>query len=172
MPNASNVAMMEAVKADLQDVAAMWVVDYRGLTVKEVEDLRAQVREAGAFVKVYKNTVMRIALKDLDMANLDAVLEGPSAFIFCKEDPAAAAKVVTEFAKANKKLEVKGGMMENAYVDAAQVAAIAALPSKDQLLGQIASAINGVARGLATTISGVPRGLAQSIKQLSEQKAA
>ena len=172
MPNASNIAMMENVKADLDGVVAMWVVDYRGLTVKEAEDLRRQVREAGAYLKVYKNTVVRIALKDLDMANLDAVLEGPSAFVFCKGDAAAAAKVLTEYAKANKKLEIKGGMMENTFVDASQVAAIAALPSKEQLLGQIASAINGVARGLATTISGVPRGLAQAIKQVSEQKAA
>ena len=172
MPNASNLAMMESIKSDLGNAQAMWVVDYRGLTVKEVEGLRSQVREAGAYMKVYKNTIMRIALKELDMADLDEVLEGPSAFVFCENDPAAAAKTLTEFAKGNQNLEVKGGMMDNAFVSAEQVAAIASLPSKEQLLAQIAGAISGVARGLATTISGVPRGLALGIKAVSDQKAA
>ena len=172
MPNARNQEMMESVKADLANAQAMWVVDACGLTVKETQELRRNVREAGATMKVYKNTIMRIALKELDLANMDSVLEGPSAFVFCEGDVAAAAKAITEFAKANKKLEVKGGMMEGAFVDATQVAAIASLPSKEVLLGQIAGAISGVARGLAVTINGVPSGLARALQQLSDQKAA
>ena len=172
MPNASNVAMMENIKADLDGAVAMWVVDYRGLTVKELEGLRAQVREAGAFLKVYKNTVMRIALKELDEVNMDSILEGPSAFIFCNGDVAAAAKAVTEFAKENKNLEVKGGMMDNTFVNAEEIKAIASLPSKEVLLAQIAGAISGVARGLAVCINGVPSGLARALQQLADQKAA
>ena len=172
MPNVRNQAMMEAIKADLADAKAVWVVDACGLTVKEVEVLRRAIREADASMKVYKNTVMRIALKELDMVNMDSILEGPSAFVFCTGDVAAAAKALTEYTKTNNKLEIKGGMMDGQFIEASKLEAIASLPSKEVLLGQIAGAISGVARGLATTINGVPRGLAQAIKQVGEQKAA
>jgi large subunit ribosomal protein L10 len=164
--------MMENIKADLDGVKAVWVVDACGLTVKEVEGLRRAVREAGAVMKVYKNTVMKKALAELDMVNMDSILEGPSAFVFCNGDVAAAAKAVTEFAKENKKLEVKGGMMDNSFVSANQVADIASLPSKEVLMAQIAGAISGVARGLAVCINGVPSGLARALQQLADQKAA
>ena len=163
---------MENIKADLDGVTAVWVVDACGLTVKEVEGLRHSIRESGAIMKVYKNTIMKKALAELDLVNMDAILEGPSAFVFCGEDVAAAAKAVTEFAKENKKLEVKGGMMDNAFVNADEVKAIASLPSKEVLLAQIAGAISGVARGLAVCINGVPSGLARAIQQVADQKAA
>ena len=172
MPNARNLEMMENIKADLEGVSAMWVVDACGLTVKETEVLRRAIRESGAIMKVYKNTVMKKALAELDLANLDSILEGPSAFVFCGEDVAAAAKAVTEFAKENKKLEVKGGMMDGAFVGAEDVKAIASLPSKEVLIAQIAGAISGVARGLAVCINGVPSGLARALQQLADQKAA
>lgn len=172
MPNAQNQAMMSAIREDLTDVTAMWVVDYRGLIVKEVEGLRRSIRESDAFLKVYKNTLMRIALKDMGLANIDSMLEGPSAFVFCKNDPVAAAKALTEFAKDNDKLVIKGGMMEGKAVAAQQVAAVAALPTREQLFGQMAGLIAGFARDLTVSINGVPRGLAQSIKQVAEQKPA
>ena len=172
MPNIRNQAMMESIKADLDGVNAVWVIDACGMTVKETEALRKVVRESGAVMKVYKNTVMRKALAELDLVNMDSILEGPSAFVFCHGDVAAAAKSITEFAKSNNNLEVKGGMMEGHFIDASQVAAIASLPSKEVLLAQIAGAISGVARGLATTINGVPSGLARALQQLADQKAA
>jgi large subunit ribosomal protein L10 len=172
MPNARNIEMMENIKADLEGVNAVWVVDACGLTVKEVEGLRRSIREAGAIMKVYKNTVMKKALAELDLVNMDEILEGPSAFVFCSGDVAAAAKAVTEFAKENKNLEVKGGMMDGAFTTPEEVAAIASLPSKEELIAKIAGAISGVARGLAVSINGVPSGLAQAIKQVADQKAA
>ena len=164
--------MMENIKADLDGVTAVWVVDACGLTVKEVEGLRHSIRESGAIMKVYKNTIMKKALAELDLVNMDAILEGPSAFVFCGEDVAAAAKAVTEFAKENKNLEVKGGMMDGTFVNADEIKAIASLPSKEVLLAQIAGAISGVARGLAVCINGVPSGLARAIQQVADQKAA
>ena len=163
---------MENIKADLDGVTAVWVVDACGLTVKEVEGLRHSIRESGAIMKVYKNTIMKKALAELDLVNMDAILEGPSAFVFCGEDVAAAAKAVTEFAKENKNLEVKGGMMDGTFVNADEIKAIASLPSKEVLLAQIAGAISGVARGLAVCINGVPSGLARAIQQVADQKAA
>ena len=163
---------MENIKADLDGVTAVWVVDACGLTVKEVEGLRHSIRESGAIMKVYKNTIMKKALAELDLVNMDTILEGPSAFVFCGEDVAAAAKAVTEFAKENKNLEVKGGMMDGTFVNADEIKAIASLPSKEVLLAQIAGAISGVARGLAVCINGVPSGLARAIQQVADQKAA
>ena len=160
MPNAQNKEMLASIKEDLDGVSAMWVVDYRGLTVKEMQQLRRDIRETGSVMKVYKNTLVHLALA------------GPSAFVFSGNDVAASAKALKTFAKANENLEIKGGLMEGAAVSAAEVEAIASLPSREQLMAQIAGAISGVARGLATTINGVPRGLAQVVKAVAEQKEA
>ena len=161
MPNAKNVATLEAVKADLEGVTAVWAISYNGLTVKDSEALRRSVREAGAIMKVYKNTLMKRALADMDLASMDEILEGPSAFVFTTGDPVAAAKAVKDFAKANPAVALKGGMMDGMFQYAVAAEAIAALPSKDQLLGQIACALTGVASQLAIAIG-----------EMSEKEAA
>ena len=172
MPNAKNQSMLTAIKEDLEGAGAVWVVDACGLTVKEVEALRGAVREAGAAMKVYKNTLVHIALEDAELPTLDDMLNGPSAFVFAGEDVAAAAKAVKNFAKGNDKLEIKGGLMEGKAVTAAEVEAIASLPSREELLAHIAAAINGVAKALAVCVNGVPQGLAQVTKAVADQKAA
>lgn len=172
MPNAQNTEMLSNIKADLEGVSAMWVVDYRGLTVKEIQALRKDIREAGASMKVYKNTLMGIALKDSELPTLDDMLKGPNAFVFAGEDVAAAAKAVKNFAKDNENLEIKGGLLEGAEVNAAEVEAIASLPSREQLFGQLAGLINGFARRLAVAINDMPSGLARAVNQVAEQKDA
>ncbi len=172
MPNAQNIEMLEQIKGDLEGASAMWVVDYRGLTVADIQSLRRNVRDAGAVMKVYKNTIMHLALEQTDQPTLDDLLAGPSAFVFAGEDAAAAAKAVKDFAKGNDNLAIKGGLMDAVALSAAEVEAIASLPSREELIAQIAGAISGVARGLATAINGVPRGLAQATKAVADQKAA
>ena len=172
MPNAQNKEMLASIKEDLDGVTAMWVVDYRGLTVKEMQQLRRNIREAGAVLKVYKNTLVHLALAEAELPTLDDMLEGPSAFVFSGNDVAASAKAVKNFAKDNENLEIKGGLMEGAAVNAAEVEAIASLPSREELMAKIAGAISGVARGLATGINGVPRSVAGAIKAVADQKEA
>ena len=172
MPNAKNQETVAKIKDELSATQAGWVVDYRGVTVKEIQELRRNVRGAGAQMKVYKNTLMHLALTECELPTMDDLLEGPSAFVFADSDPAAAAKVIKNFAKDNENLTIKGGMMEGEAYDAKQVEAIAALPSREELMGKIAGMLSGVARGLATSINGVPRGLAQSLSQVAEQKPA
>ncbi len=172
MPNAQNVEMLGVIKEDIASTTAIWVVDYRGLTVKEIQELRHAIREADASMKVYKNTLVRIALEQSELPTLGDVLEGPSAFIFSGNDVAASAKAIKEFAKSNPNLEIKGGLMDGEAVSAAEVEAIASLPSREQLMAQIAGAISGVARGLAVTVNGVPSGLARAIQQVADQKSA
>ena len=172
MPNVKNQEMLAKIKEDLDGVSAVWVVDYCGLTVKDIQALRVAIRESGASMKVYKNTLMHIALDEAGLPTLDEILEGPSAFVFAGDDVAAAAKAVKTFAKTNQNLEIKGGLMEGEQVSAAQVEAIASLPSREELLAQIAGAISGVARGLAVALNGVPSGLAQVTKAVADQKEA
>ena len=172
MPNVKNQETLAKIKEELAATQAVWIVDYRGLTVREIQELRRNVRASGASMKVYKNTLMHLALSESDLPTMDDLLEGPSAFVFADKDPAAAAKVIKNFAKSNENLSIKGGMMEGVAYDASQVEAIASLPSKEELMGQLAGMISGVARGLATTINGVPSGLAQCLQQVAEQKPA
>lgn len=172
MPNAQNTEMLAKVKADLEGVTAVYVVDYRGLTVKEMEAFRREIRECGASVKVYKNTLVHLALQEAELPTLDDILQGPSAFVFPGEDVAAAAKAVKNFAKTSKKLVIKGGLMEGQAIDAAGVEAIAALPSREELIAMVAGAISGVARGLAVCVDAIPAGLARAINAVAEQKDA
>ena len=161
------------IESHIQNHAGVFVVNYNGLTVKQAQDLRHQLREVGAEMKVYKNKLAQIALKNQDQPNIDDLLAGPSAYVFFENEPVEAAKILKDFsAKAKGVLEVKGGISEGKAVTADDVKAIADLPTKDQLLGQIAGLINGFARDIAVCVNGVSSGLARSIKQVSEQKAA
>ncbi len=172
MPNAQNQEMLGNIKTDIENASAVWVVDYRGLTVKEIQKLRRAIRETDSQMKVYKNTLVHLALEQEDLPSIDELLAGPNAFVFSGSDVAASAKAVKNFAKENNNLEIKGGLMDGSVVSAAEVEAIASLPSREQLIGQIAGAISGVARGLATAINGVPRGLAQVTSAVADQKEA
>lgn len=172
MPTQQKIQQVEEIQAKFQEAGACWFVNACGLSVKEVQQLRRDIRQAGGQMKVYKNTLTARAIAALGYPEIPEVLAGPTAFVFTEADVAAPAKVIKDFAKDNDNLTIKGGMMDGAFLTPAEVEAVASLPSKEVLLAQIAGAISGVARGLATTINGVPSGLAQCIKQVAEQKAA
>ena len=172
MPNAHNVETLAKIKDELQEISAMWVVDYRGLTVKQIQELRNSIREAGASMKVYKNTLMHLALDELELPNLDAVLEGPSAFVFAGEDPVASAKALKDFAKANKVLEIKGGMMDGKFVDAAQVEAIASLPSREGLIAMLLGTISNPLVQTDRVLNAHMEAFARCVNQIAEQKPA
>ena len=161
MANAKNIENLAAIKEDLADITALWVVDYRGLTVKQIQQLRRDVREADGVMKVYKNTLVQKAIEELGLVNIDSVLEGPSAFVFAKGDAVAPAKALKDFAKTNQNLVLKGGIMDGEFQDAAAFEIIASLPSRDQLLGQIASSLTAVASQLAIALG-----------EMSEKEAA
>ena len=153
--------------------AGLFVVNYNGLTVKQAQELRHQLRECGAEMKVYKNNLVKIALKNQEQPELDEILAGPVAYVFYETEPVEAAKALKDFsAKSKGVLEIKGGISDGKAVSADDVKAIAELPTKDQLLGQIAGLISGFARDIAVCVNGVSSGLARSIQQVSEQKAA
>lgn len=172
MPNKQNIENVEKIAEELSGVSAMWVVDYRGLTVKEAETLRRAVREAGAHMSVYKNTLMRLALENAGMPSLDEALSGPSAFIFATGDPVASAKAIKDFAKESKKLVIKGGMMDGVAYNAEQVEAIAALPSREELIAKLLGTINNPMVKMVRVLNGPMEYFARAVSAIADQKSA
>ncbi len=129
------------------------VVDYRGLTVEQDTQLRKQLREAGVTYKVYKNTMIRFAAKDTPFEALGPNLEGPTALAVSKTDATAPARILAEFAKKAPVLEMKGGIVEDAYYDAQGMQAIAAVPSRDVLLGRLFGSMQSPIANLARVLN-------------------
>lgn len=142
--------IVEEISASIKDAQSVVLVDYRGLTVEQDTRLRKELREAGITYKVYKNTMMNFAFKGTDCEALVPYLEGPSAVAISGTDATAPARVLCKFAKDAPKLEVKGGIVEGVAYDAAGIADIAKIPSRDELisklLGSLQSPITNFAR--------------------------
>ena len=142
--------IVEEISANIKDAQSVVVVDYRGLTVEQDTQLRKELREAGVTYKVYKNTMMNFAFKGTDFEALAPYLEGPSAIAISCDDATAPARIIAKFAKTADKLEVKAGVVEGTLYDAAGMAKIAAVPSREELLskllGSIQSPITNFAR--------------------------
>ena len=144
--------VVEEIKANLDGAQTAVVVDYRGLTVEQDTQLRKQLREAGVVYKVYKNTMIKRAAEGTDFAALDPDLEGPTAIAVSKDDATAPARILAKFAKTAPALEIKAGVVEGTFYDENGMKAIAAVPSREELLskflGSIQSPITNFARVL------------------------
>ncbi len=129
------------------------LVDYRGLTVEQDTQLRKQLREAGITYKVYKNTMIRFAAKGTPFEALGPILEGPTAMAVSKTDATAPARILAEFGKKTPALEIKGGVVEGAYYDAKAMQAIAAVPSREVLLGRLFGSMKSPISNLARVLN-------------------
>lgn len=164
-------AIVAELKETLSTSQMAFVIDYKGLSVSEITDLRNRLRTSGAVCKVTKNTLMRIAIDGSEnWQPLTELLSDSSAFVLTGEDVGAAVKAYQEFQKASKKTELRGGVMEGRLLSQADVKAIGDLPSKEQLIAQIAGAINALATKVAVGINEVPASLARGIRAVSEQE--
>jgi large subunit ribosomal protein L10 len=170
---ADKEAIVAELKQSLSEASLAFVIDYKGLSVAEISDLRNRLRPSGASCKIAKNTLMGIAIRgDENWQAMEGLLKDSSAFLLSGEDVAAAVKAYKDFQKATKKTELRGGVMEGKVLSKAQIEAIADLPSKEQLYGQIAGAINALATKIAVGVKEVPSSLARGIKAVSEKEAA
>ncbi|MEB3150327.1 MAG: 50S ribosomal protein L10 [Sphaerospermopsis sp.] len=157
------------LKGTLNESTLALVIDYQGLTVAEITDLRRRLRPSGAVCKVTKNTFMGIAIQeDEQWKPMSELLKGSSAFVLVKDD-LSAIKAYQEFQKATKKTELRGGVMEGRLLKEADVKALGDLPSKEQLMAQIAGAINALATKVAVGINEVPSSLARAIQAVSDK---
>ena len=149
MPAQSNIDMLEKVKGSIEASKGVFVVDYRGLTVKEAQELRRALREANAHMKVYKNNIVRIALNEAEMPNIDDMLKGTCAYVFYEKDPVEAAKVLKQEADKLKKMQILGGIADGKAISAEEALAYAELPSRDELLAKLVYVIGSPLSGIA-----------------------
>jgi len=165
----SKQQIVEELKGLLGEAEMALVLDFKGLSVKEMTDLRTRLQASNGVCKVTKNTLMRRAIDgDTTWANLESLLTGTNAFVLVKGDVGGAVKAIQAFQKDTKKSETKGGLFEGKVLSQADIKAIGDLPSKEVLLAQIAGAINAVATKVAVGINEVPSGLARALKQVAD----
>ncbi|RKM60748.1 50S ribosomal protein L10 [Butyrivibrio sp. XB500-5] len=145
--------VVEEISEKIKDAQALVLVDHRGLTVAQDTELRKKLREEGVTYKVYKNTMMNFAFKGTDFEQLKDLLNGPSAMAVSTNDPAAPARVLYDFAKKAKALEIKGGVIEGKFYDAQAMSEIAAIPSKEVLLSKLLGSMQSPIANFARVIN-------------------
>ena len=169
MNREEKAAVVDQVAAQIQESEAVFAVDYRGISVQQVAELRQKLSEADATLRVVKNTLTELAADKAGAESLKELLEGPTAFTFVKGDAALAAKAIATFRRQHDVLAFKGGTMDGQTVTVEELEAISKLPARDalngQLVGIMASPITGLVRGLNQLIGG----LAQQLGQIAEQ---
>lgn len=167
-------AQVNEIAQKMTDSAAIVVVDYLGLNVAEVTELRKQLREAGVEMSVIKNTLLRRAVEQAGIDGLDEYFVGPTAVAFSAEDVQAPAKILVDFAKDAEELEIKGGLIEGQAVDVEAIKAVATLPSREGLLSMLLSVLQAPMRNTASVLSQAnpARKLAYALKDLADKGAA
>jgi large subunit ribosomal protein L10 len=168
-PRPEKVAVVEEVRGHFNDADAAILTEYRGLTVTEISNLRRALRPAGGEYKVYKNTLVRFAARDLGI-DLDSMLEGPTAIAFVKGDAVTVAKALKDFARTNPKLVVKGGLLGEKVLDAKDAAALADVAPREVLLARLAGGMAAPIVQFAGLLQALPRNLAYGLKALIDQK--
>jgi large subunit ribosomal protein L10 len=173
MPNREEKKqIVEELKDKLNQVKAAIFTDYRGLNVEEITELRKQLREAGIEYKVVKNTLTRIAAKDINMDFLEEYLTGPTAIAFSFEDPVTPAKILSKFANSHKALDIKAGLVEGKLIDVEGIKALADLPSREVLIAKVIGGMQAPISGLVGVLNGPMRGLVYALKAIQDKKSA
>lgn len=167
---ATKQAIVADIKAKFENTQSVVFLDYRGLTVAEVTDLRSQCRAAGVEYVVLKNTMIELAAKELGIEGLDEHLKGPTAVAFGVKDPVAPAKILTEFIKKTKKTTIKCGLVENKYLDVAGVQALAELPPKEVLIAKMMGSLNAPVTNFVGVLSATLRSVVFAIDAVRKQK--
>jgi len=153
MDRVTKEQQVNELKDKLAKTTALVLADYRGIDVPTVTGLRDQFRKAQCEYKVYKNTLVKLAVKGTKMEGISKHLEGPTAIIFAWESPAAPAKVATKFAKESEKFVVKGGYFEGTVLDVKGVESLASMPGKDELRAKLLATFMAPATDLVRTLS-------------------
>ena len=152
---AKKETLVQAAAEKFESAASVVIVDYRGLTVEEVTNLRKQLRDAGVEMKVIKNSILSRAAKKVGLDGLDEVFTGPTAVAFSNDDVVAPAKIIDEFAKDAKALEIKGGVIEGKVSSVEQITVLAKLPNREGLLSMLLSVLQAPVRNVAYAVKAV-----------------
>ena len=165
-------ADLESLRGDFGTTTTAFVVEFKGLKVVAVDELRRKVREAGGSYRVVKNTLARKATAGTALEGASAHFRGPTALVKAQADPARVAKVLTDFAKTNPAITVKAGVVEGTNLDAAACKGIADLPSREELLTKLAYLLQSPMQRLAAVLNAPQRNLAVVLGQVAESKNA
>lgn len=148
------------------------IADYRGLTVEEMTSLRKQAREQGVYLKVVRNTLARRAVEGTEFECLQESLIGPTVLAFSIDDPGAAARLIKDYAKEHKNLEVKALAVGGVAYGASEIDRLAKMPTREQALGQLAGLLQAPISKFARTLNEVPSKIARALAAVKDQKAA
>lgn len=171
-PRPEKVAVVDEVRERLQSSTAVLLTEYRGLKVGEIADLRRSLHAAGGDYKIYKNTLVRFAVRELGLTDVEELLVGPTAVAFVDGDAAAVAKTLRDFSRTNPNLVIKGGLLGDKALSAEDTRALAELPSREVLLARIAGGLAAPMQQFAGLLQALPRNLAYGLKALVDQKVA
>jgi large subunit ribosomal protein L10 len=169
-PRAEKVALVEEVRTRLSSSSAAILTEYRGLKVSELATLRRSLRQAGGEYKIYKNTLVRFAVRDLGLEPLEPLVEGPTAIAFVDGDAASVAKALRDFARTNPHLVVKGGLLGHNVLSAADASALAELPSRDRMLALVAGSLAAPMQQFAGLLKALPQNLAYGLRAYLDQQ--
>ncbi|HEY9084484.1 MAG TPA: 50S ribosomal protein L10 [Candidatus Tyrphobacter sp.] len=172
MPTARKEAAIAELREKLAGAKHLILTDYTGLSVGDITRLRGDLRKDGNAYAVVKNTLFRIAAGEEVAGALEAFLAGPTGIVFAASDPVSPAKALKTFGDTVKAIAVKAAFIDGKIVDAKQVAVLASLPSKEELLTRLVGSLASPMRGLVTVLSGNQRGLVRVLNAVREQKLA
>ncbi len=171
-PRADKVAVVQEIGQKLAASQAVFVTEYRGLTVSQLATVRNALRPADAQLAVYKNTLAKLAVREAGLDGLDELLVGPTALTFVQGDVAGAAKALRESSKTLTALVVKGGVLGENVLSEADVMTLADLPSREELLAKFAGALQAPLVKTAGLLQALPRNFAYGLSALIEEQAA
>ncbi|OQX88896.1 50S ribosomal protein L10 [candidate division KSB1 bacterium 4484_87] len=162
--------IVEEIAEKITQAKGVYLADYKGLDVEEISELRSKLREAEVEFKVVKNTLARLSVNKIGYEALLPYLEGPTAMAFALADPVVAAKVLSDFAKKNDKLQLKACIFDGNVYDEKRFREIASLPSKDEIYAQTVGMVSAPLRSLVTVLNGVVASIVNVLDQIKEQK--
>jgi len=172
MPTEKKVAVVEEIRTRLSEADAAMLTEYRGLSVTQLADLRAALRPAGTEYKVFKNRLAKLAVEGSGLNELVPMLEGPVAIAFVKGDAVVAAKALRDFGRTNPALVLKGGLMDERILTAADLAALADVLPRDVLLARLAGGFQAPLVKAAGLFQAFTRNFAYGIKAYADQRVA
>jgi len=175
MPANIKYEQVKDLRAKLSKTKAIFIAEYRGMTVAQSTKLRALVRAAGGEMKVAKNTLLEVAMKEENMTVLpESIITGPNVYTMAYDDPSAVAKVIRDFSKekTNKAFILKGGLLGNSILNVAALEALADMPPREVMLGQVVRTIAAPISGFLNVLNGPVRGLLNVLNAIKEKKDA
>jgi large subunit ribosomal protein L10 len=164
--------IVERLAKTLEESTIAILVDYKGLNVAQITELRTRFRAENVYMEVVKNTLLAHASEGNDAALMKDFYKGPTAIVLSKTDPVAPAKILLDFSKTNEKLQIKAGVLSGKLLSQDDIKQLAKLPSKEELLGKLVCLLNAVPTSFVNVLAGVPRSFVNVLNAIRDQKEA